>query len=61
MALNMAWMNRNLIIISIVALPKDAVGTAIDDNLFYKNGGKEISQQPIRQLAVKVFIWRIHS
>lgn len=47
MALNMAWMNRNLIIISIVALPKDAFGTAIDDNLFYKNGGKEISQQPI--------------
>lgn len=47
MALNMAWMNRNLIIISIVALPKDAFGTATDDNLFYRNGGKEISQQPI--------------
>lgn len=42
MALNIAWMNRNLIIISI-AVPKDAVGMAID-YLFYENDGKEISQ-----------------
>lgn len=56
----MALKNSNLII-SIVAASKDAIGTAIDDDVFYKNGGKEISQQPIRQLAVKVFIWRIHS
>lgn len=35
-------MNRNLIIISIVAETKNAIGTAIDDDPFYENGGKEI-------------------